>query len=272
MVVGAVEIEPAVDAVGVLCEYSEAFPGASGGAWESYRALYPSLFAGSKWRLPCLSHVIRSEGTTILVDTGVGPPGLWDDWEAEEEGLLPSSLEALGVALDDVDIVFFTHLHIDHVGWNADLDGVPLFPRARYVVHTDAVAEVMSRRDEPHVRRCIEPLLETFDEVTGDTEIAAGVVAFTASGHAPGHMGLRISSNGAEAVVLADAVPHPAQLDHPDWVFAFDDDRVESTTTRVALVDELIRGDGLVICGHFPGAGIGRIATRAGSHVWEPAT
>ena len=126
--------------------------------------------------------------------------------------------------------------------------------------------------DEPHIRRCVEPLLGTFDEVTGDPEIAAGILAFSAPGHAPGHMGLRISSEGAEATILADGVPHPAQLDHPDWVFAFDDDRVESTTTRAALVGELIRGDGLVVCGHFPGGGIGRIATREGRTVWQDAT
>ena len=79
------------------------------------------------WRLPCLSYLVRSEGVTILVDTGVGPPGLWD-WTAEDEGLLPGALEAAGVGLDQIDVVFLTHLDIDHVGWNTDLDGVPLFP------------------------------------------------------------------------------------------------------------------------------------------------
>jgi Metallo-beta-lactamase superfamily len=34
-----------------------------------------------------------------------------------EGGLLPGLAE-LGVGPDDVDVVFLTHIHIDHVGWN----------------------------------------------------------------------------------------------------------------------------------------------------------
>jgi glyoxylase-like metal-dependent hydrolase (beta-lactamase superfamily II) len=272
MVVGSIELEPVPDAVGLLCDYAEAYPAVTDEEWEPYRPLYPQLFSDVSWRLPCTCHVVRSAGTTILVDTGVGPPGLWGDWTAEDEGLLPAALDAVGVGRREIDVVFLTHLHIDHLGWNTDFEGVPLFPRARYVVHADALAAVMSRRDEPHIRRCIEPLLGTFDEIDGDSEIAAGVVAFTAPGHSPGHMGLRISSDGAGATILADAVPHPAQLDRPDWDFAFDDDPVESTKTRAALVEELVRGDDLVVCGHFPGTGIGRIASRDGRTVWEESS
>ena len=130
MVVGAVEIEPALDAVGLLCDYTEAYPSVPDEDWEPYRALYPDLFEGSTLRLPCLSHVIRSEGTTTLVDTGVGPAGLWEDWVPEEEGLLPGSLESLDVGLDEVDVVFLTHVHIDHLGWNADLEGALRLPRS----------------------------------------------------------------------------------------------------------------------------------------------
>jgi glyoxylase-like metal-dependent hydrolase (beta-lactamase superfamily II) len=82
--------------------------------------------------------------------------------------------------------------------------------------------------------------------------------------------GSRPTARGA--TVLADAVPHPAQLDRPDWDFAFDDDPVESTKTRAALVHQLVRGDDHVVCGHFPGTGIGRIASRDGRTVWEESS
>ena len=42
--------------------------------------------------------------------------------------------DALGIAYDEVDYVFCTHLHIDHTGWNTTLrDGrwVPTFPNAK---------------------------------------------------------------------------------------------------------------------------------------------
>ena len=183
-----------LDAVGVLCEYAEAYPAVPPEAWEPYRALYPENFAGDSWRLPCLSYLVRSEGVTVLVDTGVGPPGLWD-WTAEDEGLLPGVLEAAGVGLDQIDVVFLTHLDIDHLGWNTDLDGVPLFPRARYVVHADALAFALTR-DVAHIRRCVVPLADAFVQVRGDVEIAPGVVAFEAPGHSPGHMALRVGLRG----------------------------------------------------------------------------
>jgi glyoxylase-like metal-dependent hydrolase (beta-lactamase superfamily II) len=271
VVVGAVEIEPAFDAVGVLCEYAEAYTSVSDEDWEPYRELYPELFAGMAWRLPCVSYVIRSDEATILVDTGVGPAGLWEDWAPEQEGLLPTSLEALGVSPEEIDMVFLTHLHIDHVGWNTDSSGTPLFPRARYVVHADALADVMSRPDRAHIRRCVVPLADRFEQVRGDVELARSVVVFEAPGHAPGHIGLRVSSEGAEATFVADVIPHPALLDHPEWVFAFDQDVADNARTRALLVAALKRSDGFVICGHYPGSGVGRLVESGGRMIWAEA-
>ena len=268
VVVGSVEIEPVADAVGLLCDYVEAYPGVALTDWEPYRDRYPTLFEGDAWRLPCVSYLIRSEGVTILVDTGVGPPGLWD-WTAEEEGHLPAQLDAIGVRLDEIDVVFLTHLHVDHLGWNTDLEGAPLFPRARYVVHADALEYALRRPDRAHIRRCVVPLVDSFELVDEDAELAPGVVAFEAPGHYPGHMGLRISSGGEQATLVADAIPHPALLDRPEWVFAFDE--LDEISTRARLVQEIADNDGIVVCGHYPGSGIGRVVTRDGRVLWEEA-
>ena len=151
MVVGSVELVPLVDAVGELGELAELFPDTAD--WEPCRDLYPEIFAESRWRIPCTSYLLRSAGETVLVDTGVGPAGLWG-WDAEfEEGLLPA-LEEAGAAAEDVDVVFFTHLHVDHVGWNTDRDGVLVFPNARYVAHRDGVA-FAGNSGRPHVERTI---------------------------------------------------------------------------------------------------------------------
>jgi glyoxylase-like metal-dependent hydrolase (beta-lactamase superfamily II) len=268
VVVGTVELLPARDAVGLRCDYSEAYPDVPQAAWEPDAALYPQLFEGTTWRLPVTCYVVRSNGTTVLVDTGVGPPGLWD-WTAEEEGLLPRSLEGLGLRPSDVDVVLLTHLHIDHLGWNTDLEGVPLFPRARYVVHADALAFAMSRAGRTHIQRCVVPLLERFEQVRGAVELAPEVAAFVTPGHYPGHLSVRISSDGAEATILGDVVPHPALLHETEWRFDFDEDAQRNASVRTALVDELRRRGGLVVCGHFPGSGIGRVAEHDGRVVWD---
>ena len=268
MLIGDVELVPVLDAVGVLAEYADAYPQAPAEAWEPYRALYPELFAEESWRVPCKCYLVRSEGVTVLVDTGVGPPGLWD-WTAEHEGELPDALGRLGIARDEIDVVFLTHLHIDHVGWNTDLEGSVYFPRARYLVHPDSVAFASSQAERPHVRRCIAPLLDRFEQVDDEMEIATGVTAFVAPGHYPGHMALRLASEGAEAVLLADVAVHPALLEEPGWIYVSDADPAQSAETRRTLLPELVDRDVIVACGHYPGSGIGRVRTRGGRVVWE---
>ncbi len=270
MVVGSIELHALPDAVGVLAEYSDAYPEVAADAWEPYRVLYPELFAGIGWRVPCRCYLVRTGGVTVLVDTGVGPPGLWD-WTAEHEGDLPEALGYLGVAPGVVDIVFLTHLHIDHVGWNTDLEGSAFFPRARYLAHRDSVAFASSQAERPHVRRCIAPHLDRFEHVGGEVEIAPGVTPFAAPGHYPGHLAVRLASEGQEAVLLADVAVHPALLEEPDWVYVSDAKSAQAAETRRTLLSKLVDRNVLVACGHYPGNGIGRVVTRDGRIVWEEA-
>jgi glyoxylase-like metal-dependent hydrolase (beta-lactamase superfamily II) len=237
---GGVDVTPVVDAVGVLGPYAELYPDVPAEAWEPYRERFPKLFAGDDWRIPCTCYLLRSGGQTVLVDTAVGPPGLWD-WLPEWEGRLLDRLDPA-----EVDLVFLSHLHIDHVGWNADAEGRPLF--RRYVVHEDGPAFVRTSADRAHVRRAILPV--DFETVSGQTELAPGVVAFETPGHYPGHMSVRL---GDDAVILGDAAVHPSQLDHPDWRYVFDIDSARSVQTRRELLPEL-EGK-VVLCGHYPAGG-----------------
>ena len=265
MVVGSVELVPLVDAVGELGELAELFPDTSD--WDAYRDLYPELFAESRWRIPCTSYLIRSGDGTVLVDTGVGPAGLWG-WNAEsEEGLLPA-LDDAGAAPEDVDVVFLTHLHVDHVGWNTDRDGSLVFPNARYVAHRDGIA-FASTSGRPHVERTI--LSVDFEEIDGEAVVAEDVTAFALPGHFPGHMGLRIESEGARAVLIADAAVNPMLLDEPGRTYLSDSDSEACAATRRALLPELVDDDVLTVCGHYPAGGIGRVVSAARRIVWEAA-
>jgi glyoxylase-like metal-dependent hydrolase (beta-lactamase superfamily II) len=69
------------------------------------------------------SLVVRSGGKVILVDTGL----------QAADGILLDDMKQKGVNREDIDLVVFTHLHPDHVGWNLT-DGKPTFPKARYLV------------------------------------------------------------------------------------------------------------------------------------------
>lgn len=265
VVVGDIEIVPLVDATGELGELAELFPETTD--WVPYRDAYPQLFNGSRWLVPCACYLLRTDDATGLVDTGVGPAGLWE-WDAVSEQGLLRELARVAVPPDAVDLVFLTHLHVDHVGWNTDRDGRLVFPSARYLVHRDALAFARESK-RPHFARAIEPV--EFEELDGETEFAPGITAFPLPGHFPGHMGVRVESGGETALLIADAAVNPMLLDRPGDVYAFDIDQETSVETRRALVPTLVDQDALVVCGHYPDGGIGRVVRRDDHVLWTPA-
>src|SRR3954447_918377 len=118
------------------------FPGSPEAAWQQHQALLvPDHLdpADDIVQVAMQTWLLRSEGRTILVDTGVGNdkarPAVqgWDHLTSE----YLAHLAAAGVQPEDVDLVINTHLHVDHVGWNTRLrDGVwgPTFANATYLM------------------------------------------------------------------------------------------------------------------------------------------
>jgi glyoxylase-like metal-dependent hydrolase (beta-lactamase superfamily II) len=264
--VGEVTLTQLLDAVGLLGACNELYPEVPIEHWEPYRTTYPQLFEGDMWRLPVACTVVEANGRTLLVDAGVGAPGLWG-WDGEREGLLPGALAAAGTT---VDAVFFTHLHVDHVGWLAD---PALFTGARvlvpagaveYALANTSVAWLPGRLDELRAAGRIETV------VAGD-DLLPGARAVAYPGHYPGHLGVEVSSGSARALLIADAAPHPALLDQTDWHFRYDFNAPLASATRATMVDAVVDTGTLVVCGHYPGSGIGRVVRRDGHVVWEEA-
>ena len=67
-----------------------------------------------RFNLACF--LMRSDGKTIIVDTGLGPKPA--DAPETPWGELLNDFESKGVQPEQVDMVVMTHLHRDHVGWN----------------------------------------------------------------------------------------------------------------------------------------------------------
>ncbi len=57
---------------------------------------------------PGVSYLVRADDLTLLFDCGLGTGG--------DETALEANVRALGVALDDLDCLVISHLHLDHVG------------------------------------------------------------------------------------------------------------------------------------------------------------
>jgi glyoxylase-like metal-dependent hydrolase (beta-lactamase superfamily II) len=207
--------------------------------------------------------VIRTEGKTVVIETGLG-----NKMSARTraiygaQGRLPEALAAVGVALDSVDLVLNTHLHWDHCGWNttrAD-DGslIPTFPRARYLVHRGEVEHgrrQLERDAVSYLAENYEPLLATgqmqmLDTRPGEVEqIAPGVAVELFPGHTQQLMAVHIESGGGHACYISDLVPTSAHLD-PTWVMSYDLDPLRTIAERKRFYARAIPEQWLVVFTH----------------------
>jgi glyoxylase-like metal-dependent hydrolase (beta-lactamase superfamily II) len=251
---------------------SEFFPSVSSAQWEPYR---DQLTPEGDIALNVGSFLLRSEGKTVLVDTGLG--GSDAGMTGAVFGLLMDDMRDKGVRAGDVDLVVITHLHRDHVGWNLVRDdGVvrPTFPNARYLV-PKADWDIFTRRDGmaafAYIREQVTPLedLGVLDLMEGEREITGELTALPAPGHTPGHTCLVVSSQGERGVILGDAAHHPAQAHETDWSPRADTDPDVSRVTRRQLLDRIEQDGAVAASGHFPAPGFGRFVRLEGRRYWQ---
>ena len=281
--VGDVEITAVHDGDGAL-PISMVFPGVDPELWVPYQQKYPECFNGDNNEniaLPFECYVIRSEGHTILVDTGVGSmatnPGSVTAFAGGVDGRLLSDLQTAGVNKEDIDTVFFTHLHPDHVGWNVNNDGptpVPAFPNARYVFHQDDWEAFRPPRDSEVFgltfwEETLAPLeaAGVIEPLSGEHSITSEITAILTPGHTPGSMSLAIDSGGEKALVMGDVFHGPPQVSEPSWVFAFDADPDTAVQTRNRMLDRAEAENAIMAICHS--TGFGRIVSQEGRRYWQ---
>ena len=228
--------------------------------------------------------VIDTGRQLLLAETGIttrwraltgAPPGSLDD-----TGTLIPNLRRAGVALGDVDAVFVSHGHPDHLGALLDDRGRLMFPRARifydrrdYEYHAGPTStQSPEQRAETEVARRILTALGPNLELTdpGDV-IADGVTIFDAAGHTPGHCGLIIESGGERLMHGADLVAHYVlSLAHPEWSFyATVDKPAEIAARRAFFARAADEGQRVFFC-HVPFPNLGHVVRDGEGFRWLP--
>ena len=219
-------------------------------------------------------------GERVLLDLGFGPRTLVLAELAMEfwGGRLLASLAEVGLRPDDVDLVVYSHLHADHVGWTTDrARGNSLtFGRARHVLsHAEWDywrGDAVGGPDAADLA-ALGPRVELVD---GDFDVAPGLRVVPTPGHTPGHCSFLVESRGERAVVLGDAIHCPLQITHPEWAFSADVNPGAAVQAREALLREFDAPHTRVVGPHFPDAVFGRVlggpvARRVAFDVVPPA-
>ena len=260
---GSVEMGPA-----------DFFPESPEGAWDEHRSwLAPDFWnpATNECFAAIQTWLLRSEGRTILVDTGVGNhkdrpyAPVWSRLDTE----FLDNLAAAGVQPGDVDLVINTHLHIDHVGWNTRLDGrtwVPTFPNATYLMTrrdfdfwnpANDHKPLLGRGNQNVFEDSVAPVHEAgLTHLWDDTyRIDGNLRLDLAPGHTPGSSVVTLESGGERALFVGDLVHTALQIVEPETNSCFCEDPAESRATRHKLLGRAADDNALVFPAHLGGQG-----------------
>ena len=115
-----------------------------------------------------------------------------------------------------------THLHVDHVGWNTQLENgrwVPTFPRAKYLF-ADRELDHWTRRQKADPESCpwitdsVLPIVEAKrdERVKSDHVVDDLVKLIPTPGHTVDHYSVQVGKRGVDAIITGDMVHSPLQI------------------------------------------------------------
>ena len=239
------------------------------------------LHADGQITLAIQALIVESQGKKILVDTCVGErevPGF-----PSPDGSNPflARLVEAGFPRESIDVVLCTHLHFDHVGWNTMRENgawVPTFPNARYlfarIEYEHWQAETEAGRGQEYAfcfDDAVRPVMDAglADLVETDHAITEEVRFEATPGHTPGHVAVRIASDGVDGLITGDLTHHPVQWAEVDWKMPADSDSAAAAVTRRRLIAEHADRSTLVIGTHYAAPTAGRLVRRGDTAIFE---
>jgi glyoxylase-like metal-dependent hydrolase (beta-lactamase superfamily II) len=225
--------------------------------------------------------LVKAHGKNILIDTGLGEKLAAKHkrfWQLTHDGGLRRGLAQLGLTLADIDLVINTHLHADHCGgntlWRDDSTSevVATFPNAEYVVQRREYEDALrpnERTRATYVADNFAPLVQSGQMrlLDGDTELLPGIWGMVTPGHTPGHMSVRLESQGQHAAFLCDLATYAVHFERLGWMTAYDVEPLRTLETKRMWQPWALATQALLFFPHDQKRPIGRLVQREGQIV-----
>ncbi|MBC7513922.1 MAG: MBL fold metallo-hydrolase [Herminiimonas sp.] len=222
-------------------------------------------------------YLINTGEKLILIDTGAASlfgPTL---------GKLVANLKASGYQPEQVDEIYITHMHPDHVGGLMAGDK-PAFANA--IVRADKrdadfwlsqanldKAPADSKGFFQGAMASLNPYVKAgkFKPFEGNSNLATGVRAIETPGHTPGHSVYQVESGGQKLMLWGDLMHVAAvQFDHPEVTIAFDTDSKSAARQRQQAYADAAKSGYLVAGSHLSFPGIGHVRRQGKAYAYTP--
>jgi len=223
------------------------------------------------------AYLINTGDTLVLIDSGAG------QLLGDSLGKMAANLRAAGYQPEQVDEIYLTHMHPDHLG-GLTKDGKAVFPNA--VVHVasqdadfwlnaDTLRQIReeNKGDVEKAMAAIAPYQAAghFKTFSGDGELSPGIRAFETHGHTPGHSVYQVTSQGKKLLLLGDLIHVAAvQMSHPEVAISFDSDAKAAVAQRLRVFSDSARQNILVGGAHLSFPGLGYLNRQGDGYVWVP--
>ena len=224
------------------------------------------------------AYLINTGTRLVLVDAGAGTlfgPTL---------GKLLASLQAAGYKPEQVDDVFLTHMHPDHVG-GLSANGQRVFPNA--TLHADKrdsdfwlsqanldKAPDASKGFFQGAMASVNPYAAAgkYQPFEADGEPVPGIRTIASPGHTAGHTSYLVESKGQQLLVVGD-LGHVAavQFADPGVTIAFDTDAKAAAASRETVFKLAAKDGALVGAAHLQFPGLGHLRAAGKSWQWVPS-
>jgi glyoxylase-like metal-dependent hydrolase (beta-lactamase superfamily II) len=246
---------------------------------ERIDGLLASAYPNGELQSTVNAFLIDTGAKLILVDAGNGGLG------SPTMGKVIGNLRAAGYEPEQVDEVYITHMHGDHVG--GLLAGTErAFPNATVYAHkreadywlsdaNRAAAPAAAQRTFQAAKATLTPYINAgkFRLFEGNISLLPGIRAEALFGHTPGHVAFLVESKGTAMVLWGDIV-HVAdvQFTDPNVTIAYDNDEPAAAEARWRILTAAAKNNWWIGGAHLPFPGIGRVqAGDEGGYVFMPA-